>query len=157
LFVLLEYTCSWGGEVEILLLAELLMIQISVVQIETLSILTYSPPSNITPKCRVYLLYTGQHYDSIVSSNGSRTESQFPADDSRDCDAIECARTHKQAWEEDLRKRIRKRIKCLGCNTIVTDTAAFQVHCEEIEHDDEFCYECEEIEVEEVVQSPDDD
>ena len=127
------------------------------VQIETLTILTYSPPDGVSSRGRVYLLYTGQHYDVLIDADTARSNYLFPSDDSHDLAAIECARTHKQEWEEALRTRMRKRIKCLGCGVVVVSTDAFQLHCEEVDHDDDFCYDCEEIEVVEVVATPDDD
>jgi hypothetical protein len=84
---------------------------------------------------------------------------RFSPDDSKDEAAIACARTHKQAWEDDLRTRLRKRIKCLGCGCVVKDAEAFQQHCEDVEHDDDFCYECEEdiVTVTEMVATADAD
>ena len=135
--------------------------KISVVQMETLTVLTYSPPSLIESSpsyatCQIYLLYTGQHYDALMSSDLRRT-GRFAPDSSHDEAAIACAHTHKQAWEDNLRTRMRKRIKCLGCNCVVMDTTAFQKHCSEVEHDEDFCYECEDIEVTEMVATADAD
>lgn len=152
-FFFLLVSFSWGGEIEVLLLAELCQVQISVVQIETLSILTYSP-SDATHCDQIYLLYTGQHYDSLIAasdSDDSDRTCRFPGGGSYDEAALACARTHKQAWEDNLRTRLRKRIKCLGCNAIVKDAEAFQQHCDEVEHADDFCYDCEDIEVTEMV------
>mmetsp|Transcript_18251 Transcript_18251/g.34139 ORF Transcript_18251/g.34139 Transcript_18251/m.34139 type:complete len:217 (+) Transcript_18251:70-720(+) len=148
---------SWGGEIEILILAEIWSIQVSVVQIETLTILTYSPPEHIPSRGRIYLLYTGQHYDVLIDADSVRSNYLFPTDDSYDSAALECAGVHKQEWEDALRTRKRKRIKCVGCGVVVVDTDAFQRHCEEVDHDDDFCYDCEEIEVVEMVATPDDD
>ena len=122
---------------------------------ETLSILSYEPPST-SFHYQIYLIYTGQHYDALVGSAPERL-TRFDVDESNNEDAIACARLHKAAWEENLRTRLRKRIKCLGCEAILNNIAAFQQHCSEVEHDDEFCYDCEEVEVKEIVDSPEDD
>ena len=36
-------------------------------------------------------------------------------------------------------------IRCCGCGAKLVDAAAFQVHCAEVKHDDDFALECEEI------------
>jgi hypothetical protein len=43
---------------------------------------------------------------------------------------------------------VRKMLKCAGCGALCGDTAAFQAHCEEVEHGDDFASECEEVEME---------
>lgn len=142
--------CSWGGEVEILIIAELFQVQISVVQIETLSSLIYRPPLPRTHESccdfpMIYLLYTGQHYDSLVSSDDRRS-GIFPADGSYDEPALACARSHRAAWESNIKSLKRRRIKCGGCGAVVNDAASFQQHCIEVEHSEEFSFECEDIE-----------
>lgn len=99
---------SWGGEVEIMILAELNGVQISVIHLDSLTLLTYSP-SNPQACGRIYLLYTGQHYDALLGDRGTRVFSS-PVDAA----ALACATRYKQAWDAELRTRIRKRIKCLG-------------------------------------------
>lgn len=146
-----------GGEVEIQILAEIKNVHISVVQLQTLGVLTYSPPNPQASKGRIYILYTGQHYDAIVAEGGD--EKLFPNSEAGriEVEAIKCAQAHKIAWDEQLRTRIRKKIKCTGCEAILDDSEAFQTHCLTVEHDDEFCYDCEEIQVTEQVDSPDED
>ena len=57
---------------------------------------------------------------------------------SREAAALELARTHnKQAAERALEKRV-NRLKCSGCGAILNDAAAFQEHCNTVEHDDDF-------------------
>jgi hypothetical protein len=36
-------------------------------------------------------------------------------------------------------------LKCGGCGAICADTEAFQAHCSEVEHDDDFMFECDEV------------
>lgn len=40
-------------------------------------------------------------------------------------------------------------LKCGGCGSICADTSAFQQHCQEGEHDEDFGYDCEEVMVDE--------
>lgn len=148
---------SWGGENEILILAELFDIQISVVQLETLSILTYSPPKMTENLKRIYILYTGQHYDAIIDEDNQRFV--FEADDYAIYDslALSCAEFHKLAWEVSLKTRSRKRIKCMECQAILKDNEDFKDHCSNTIHSDDFAYDCEDIEVFETVDNVDDD
>mmetsp|Transcript_530 Transcript_530/g.598 ORF Transcript_530/g.598 Transcript_530/m.598 type:complete len:222 (+) Transcript_530:159-824(+) len=155
----LNLNTSWGGENEILILAELFDIQISVIQIETLSILTYSPPNvteNVNTK-RIYILYTGQHYDAIIDEDNQQY--MFESDDYAVYDtlALSCAEDHKLAWEISLKTRSRKRIKCLECQALLKDIEDFKDHCNNTVHSDDFAYDCEDIEVLETVDNTDDD
>ena len=149
---------SWGGEIEILILCDLCQVEISVVSIETTNTLTYSPTTSEC-KGRIYVLYNGQHYDAMVSLDG---ESLFPLTDPIACGAHEshakaCAAELKAEFEKSLRRRVRQRIKCLGCDAIVADGKAFEEHCNVIEHAEDFAYDCENVEVEETVLNADDD
>ena len=58
----------WGGEPEIVMLSEHFGVEIVVVSCESLSFLRYGEGA---AKGRVYLLYTGQHYDPLVRPRGS--------------------------------------------------------------------------------------
>lgn len=149
---------SWGGEIEILIISELKDVQISVVQIDSLNVLTYSPPSSLLSQRRIYILYTGQHYDALMVDGCTIFDANNATEiGKREELAVECARSHRKAWEEMLRTRTRKRIRCLGCQAVVVDAAAFQAHCMEVEHADDFCFDCEDIEVVEKVENPTDD
>ena len=46
------------------------------------------------------------------------------------------------------RVRREKRIKCDGCGALLLDGEAFQKHCAEVDHDDEFAFTCTEVVVE---------
>ena len=62
-----------GGENEISILAELTQHEIAVVSLIGSNILTYSPhtsPKEGCPRMRVYILYTGQHYDALLGAEG---------------------------------------------------------------------------------------
>ena len=63
-------------------------------------------------------------------------------------------RRHYPLHDSTIRKRPRrakqrrvKRIKCGGCGVLLDDSTAFQEHCMEVEHDDDFAFDCEEVEV----------
>lgn len=156
----LELDSSWGGEIEILILAEIKGVQISIVQLETLRILSYSPPNMDSCCGRIYLLYTGQHYDALVGNGDLPTYifhvSQNDGNDCNDSLALACAKHLKHEWETNLRTRTRKRIKCSGCSAILKDASDFQQHCNSVEHDDDFCYDCEDVEITEIVENVDD-
>ena len=49
------------------------------------------------------------------------------------------------------------RIKCLGCETILKDGKEFQEHCMAVEHDEDFAFDCEEVEIVEMVENPTDE
>jgi len=61
---------SWGGETEIVMLAQHYGRQVVVVSCETLTTLVYHPDdndnNNKTATEQVWILYTGQHYDPLV-------------------------------------------------------------------------------------------
>lgn len=99
-------------------------------------------------------MYNGQHYDAIVSSDG---KTMFPLGEEANNEiALSCAAAHKERREAELRTRVRKKIKCMGCNAILLPNE-FQSHCSEVEHGDDFSYECEDVEVTEIVQNVTDD
>lgn len=163
---------SWGGENEILILSVLKKVQIVVIPLDSLVPLVYSPSSY---DGKIYLMYTGQHYDAFVQplvgegSGDIHIRTVFPVDststtnttttdtDEATVAAVTCAREHVNEWERQLRQRTRKRIKCLGCGSVMLNASDFQRHCGEVEHGDSFSYECEDIEVIEVVENPNDD
>jgi len=44
-------------------------------------------------------------------------------------------------------QRRAKKLKCGGCGALLNDSEAFAAHCGEVEHDDDFTYDCSEVEV----------
>jgi ubiquitin thioesterase OTU1 len=147
---------SWGGEIEINILSEIKNICICVIPLENLRPLRYSPPS---PRGVIFLIYTGQHYDAIIDSS-FQTLFTFENEDelsSLEQLAVECCRIEREKWEQELRTRKRKKIQCSGCGIILDNGFDFQKHCEEVEHSDDFCYECEEVDIIEMVENPTDD
>jgi hypothetical protein len=59
--------------------------------------------------------------------------------------ALECARRHARLAAERASQRTVKKIKCGGCGAVVDDAESFQAHCSEVDHDDDFAYDCSEV------------
>lgn len=147
---------NWGGEIELSILAEHFALELCVVSMEAFWIL----PFPFGDKGRAYLLYTGQHYDPLV---GVPNEDSPIADETRlfavgdttlEPQALDCARLHARVAAERASQRTVKKIKCGGCGAVVEDADAFQAHCGEVEHDDDFCFDCTEVEVVEAGGDP---
>ena len=139
---------NWGGESEILALAAHYGRRVAVVSADAL--LTYGDAG---PTC--YLLYTGTHYDCLLGAGGARSfDGGAPPDFEAACRAVaEAARA--KAAKRDASEVI-YRVRCGGCGAKFVDAAGFQAHCAEVEHDDDFCYECDDI-FEAVYDDDDDD
>lgn len=142
----------WGGEAEVVALAKHYQLEVALVSCASLQVLCYGSDA---PDCkgRVYILYTGQHYDPIVAG---ATGEVLPAEEQRqfakgdgalDTQAIELARKHNEDAAKKASQRRAKKIKCGGCGALLDDSEAFATHCMEVEHDDDFAYDCEEVEV----------
>jgi len=137
----------WGGEPEVLMLAQHFGVDIVLTSCETLRSSTYAPPGS---SARIFILYTGQHYDPLVGVGGAGELRKLPLDaplDSLAAGAVEIAREHNAEVERRRKQKRVKRLQCGGCGAIVADNAAFQAHCGEVEHADDFTYECEQVEV----------
>lgn len=88
----------WGGEQEILVLARHYCLEIVVVCCRSVKTLCYGS----TEGClgRIYVLYTGQHYDPIIAGSAndvapSLEQRRFPkCDQSLEAEVIELARAH---------------------------------------------------------------
>ena len=160
---------QYGGEIEILILAEKFKTKISVVDCQVGSraqLLTYGPDEATT---RIYMAYSGRHYDALVTTQRRDgevddetctrrfSEDQCTGEGGVDTLAKLFADTERDREQIDLLTRIRKKIKCGGCGALLADNEAFQTHCTEVEHDDDFAYDCEEVEVRETVANVDDD
>ena len=126
----------WGGEPELLMLAEHFNVAVSLASCETNRLLHYAPASGEPPN-RIWLLYTGQHYDPLVGADGAR-RLDAGADEARGAAALEIAAQHTaEAARRAAEKRVKK-LKCGGCGALLADGIAFQAHCAEVEHDDDF-------------------
>jgi hypothetical protein len=153
---------EWGGEVEIITLARHFGVKIVMVSCENLRSSEYAPEegSNKT----IFLLYTGQHYDPIVSapedaaalSHSARAEVEQRifsgsadelSESSMISSMIDMATAHNEDQKKKLKQRRQKKIKCLDCGAMCNDGVAFGLHCESVEHSDDFAFLCEEVEV----------
>ena len=150
---------NYGGAIEIFILADFLQVTINIINLqqENLTVIPYPPEAPVEEgkKRNIYILYTGQHYDAIVSATDGRSMFEFSDDESvkaLDALAISLATEEKRKWELALRTRQRKKIKC-SCGVIVDDAEAFKVHATTVDHGDDWGYECSDIVVEEVVSS----
>lgn len=142
----------WGGENEIIVLAEYYNVEVCVISCETQGTLVYGRCTSAV--ARVYILYTGQHYDPLVGADSPSTPEaeeikRFTIGGSAELDsaALLIAEEHAVEAAKRAKQRRVKRIKCGGCDAVLADAAAFQSHCGEYEHDDDFCYDCSEVEV----------
>jgi ribA/ribD-fused uncharacterized protein len=143
----IKNTFHWGGENEILTLASHFNVSVMVISCESLTTLTYGEGNS---GGRIHILYTGQHYDPLVQADGPleiRIFSDQLLSPDIEAAAIEIAKAHNETRAKEAAQKKVKRIKCGGCGAILDDSAAFQEHCGAIEHDDDFAYDCEEIEV----------
>lgn len=102
----------------------------------------------------VHSCASGQHYDPMVfAPEGAATPveqevRQFPVGDTaNDEGALQCAQRELKEKNERAAQRVVKKLKCTGCGAILDDNDAFQAHCGEVEHDDDFAYMCDEIEI----------
>lgn len=144
---------NWGGENEFIAMAKHYAVEVSLVCCETLKVMTYGS-DNAKANARVYILYTGQHYDALVagaSRDVPEAEQQFRfplGDASLEASALELAREHNREAARKAAQRRVKRIRCDGCQALLsTDPGAFQQHCSEVDHDDDFAYTCTDVEV----------
>jgi len=135
----------WGGENEIVELSASYGCRLAIISAESLSVMTYGEGGKVG-----YILYTGSHYDPLVAAPSvdaaASEETRLFASRDEDLESgfIELARTHNVMVALKASQKRVKRIKCVGCGAIVDD---FQAHCGEVEHDDSFAYECEEVEL----------
>ena len=154
---------NWGGETEVVILCEKYGVEIAIVSCESFRTLVYGEGA---PGCagRVFLLYTGQHYDPLVGAPPAAAADEraaavpeaaetrvfapgAPPGAALEESALALARDAAAAAAKKLREKRKKVIKCGGCGALCDDADAFQAHCMEVEHDDDFMYDCEEVEV----------
>jgi len=142
----------WGGENEVLALSRHYGVEVALVSCESLQVMCYGSDHH-NCNSRVYVLYTGQHYDALVAGASADI---LPADETRrfpkgdaslNAQAVELARAHNVEAARKASQRRAKKIKCGGCGALLDDSEAFAVHCGEVDHDDDFAYDCEEVEV----------
>lgn len=149
----------YGGETEILILAQLYQTTIVVVSLQGLTLLAYAPSEYTTEeRRRIYVLYNGQHYDAIVEDmSDGQLRTAFLDSEAEEVDrrVLDLARAEKEKRDLELRTRVRKKIKC-SCGEILDTPAAFEEHALAVEHGDDWGFDCEEVLVEEIVSAPND-
>lgn len=132
------------------MLAKHFKIELVIVSLEGL-ILKYNSEADDL-RGRGYLLYTGQHYDAMVGAAseettvGDETRLHPVGDQGSEVLALAAAKVHKEERDFRATQRVVKKMKC-ECGAIVDDNDAFQVHCAEVEHGDDFSFMCDEVEV----------
>jgi hypothetical protein len=122
----------WGGENEIITLAQFYGVEVAVANCETNSVLVYNQHSKNTtaPEAevtgRVYILYTGQHYDPLVGDTTPEETKRFPISSSNttntqeaEADALRIAAEHNVEAARKAKQRRVKRIKCGGCDAVL--------------------------------------
>lgn len=87
----------WGGEPEVLMLAGHFGVEIVVCSCESLIFLRYRAEECLPPRGRVYLLYTGQHYDPLIGADGTLAFESAPAAEVLEEAALAIAREHNEA------------------------------------------------------------
>eukprot|EP00965_Chrysotila_dentata_P179586 5929503-Pleurochrysis_carterae.AAC.4 len=139
----------WGGEPEIVILSNIYNVDVALISCETLRETRYPAKEGVG---LIFLLYTGQHYDPLTGDGEVETlkfPSDIPADifDSLCRSGISIAEQHNaEAAKRAAEKRV-KRLQCGGCGAILDNSSAFQQHCAAVEHDEDFIYDCEEVEI----------
>lgn len=143
----------WGGEPEIVVLSEHYKVEIAIVSCEMMSTIVYGEGAS---RGRIYVLYTGSHYDPLVAAASSDV---LPCDETKiqtlgkstelETAAIDIARKHVAEAARKAAQKTVKKIKCGGCGVLLDSSEAFQAHCmdETIMHDDDFSFDCSEVEV----------
>jgi len=131
---------NWGGEHEVICLADHYRRRVAVVSAD--ATLTYGDAGPTA-----YLFYTGTHYDALVGECGGEETRRFAGGGGEAFEAAcaALARTHRDAAARREASEKIYTIKCSGCGAKLADAAAFQAHCGEVEHDDDFAYDCETI------------
>ena len=131
---------NWGGEHEIIALANHFRRRVCVVSADATLNYGSSGPT-------IYILYTGTHYDPLVGLRDGAETPQFldGAGAAFEAAARDIAVRHREkVARRDASEKI-YRIRCCGCGTKLVDSDAFQAHCGEVEHGDDFAFECEDI------------
>jgi hypothetical protein len=153
---------EWGGEVELVTLARHFGVKVTIVSCENLRSSEYAPDEGSGKT--IFILYTGQHYDPIVTAPANAAElsdsaraaveqrifigsSDEPSADNIVSSMIQMAIAHNELQKKKLKQRRQKKIKCLDCGALCNDSIAFGLHCDSVEHSEEFAYLCEEVEV----------
>jgi ubiquitin thioesterase OTU1 len=119
---------TWGGQVELQVLSQYLNIQIAAIDIETGTLLLF----NDNAKQRIYLIYSGIHYDCLEDSS-TRTQTQFSATNTEIKQrAEEAARIQrKQGRFTNIRSFS---LSCADCGQHFVGAAEASDHAKETRH-----------------------
>jgi len=145
---------NWGGEPEIVELTSHYKVEAAIVNCQSMRVEAYGQGQQ-NPRGRIYLLYTGQHYDPLVGGrpgySSSEEQKVLPAGSNPEMEAacLQIAREHMEQAAKRAAQKWVKKVKCLGCGTLVDNAQEFQAHCmdADVVHPDDFAFECEEVEV----------
>ena len=116
---------NWGGEHEIIALANHFQLCVCVVSADATT-LRYGDQGST-----IYLLYTGTHYDPLVGLRDGAETSQFlgGAGDAFEAAARDIAVAHREeVARRDASEKI-YRYRCRCCREKLVDATEFQVHC----------------------------
>ncbi|CAL8120107.1 unnamed protein product [Orchesella dallaii] len=124
---------SWGGGIELSILAEFYGMQISVVDTQSLHISNFGEDQNYSQ--RIFIIYDGIHYDPLYfeSFNGGTTRTIFEVNDIQMNDlAMQLAReAHASNQFTDLKNFS---LRCQNCNTLLKGQEEAQAHAKKTAH-----------------------
>jgi ubiquitin thioesterase OTU1 len=124
---------TWGGEVEVGVLAGYFKVEIAVVDIRTTNIYVYGSGGGQ----RVYLLYDGIHYDALVRSTqdspSDDDQTMFPPDDAASWEQSKAIASHLKRRTQfvDLAGFD---LKCLDCGVGLRGQKGAQEHAKGTGH-----------------------
>jgi ubiquitin thioesterase OTU1 len=124
---------SWGGGIELAILAEFYGIQISVVDTQSLHISSFGEDQNYGQQ--MFIIYDGIHYDPLYLEplTGGATMTMFPTSNARMMDlAMQLAReAHASNQFTDLKNFS---LRCQICNTLLKGQEDAQAHAKKTTH-----------------------
>eukprot|EP01062_Namystynia_karyoxenos_P050194 TRINITY_DN38919_c0_g1_i1.p1 TRINITY_DN38919_c0_g1~~TRINITY_DN38919_c0_g1_i1.p1 ORF type:complete len:279 (+),score=65.71 TRINITY_DN38919_c0_g1_i1:78-839(+) len=151
---------SWGGGVELAVLARHYGVAITVGSPGPGGGALHTVAGSGDCGRRILLLYTGSHYDPVVgvaeedSPVTEETRIFHTADGAEAVDAQLCDLAAALGADHAATARA---VRCLGCGALCRDAQAFQAHCGEVQHGEDFAFECEEVAREDILIDGDDD
>mmetsp|Transcript_55091 Transcript_55091/g.131283 ORF Transcript_55091/g.131283 Transcript_55091/m.131283 type:complete len:314 (+) Transcript_55091:80-1021(+) len=131
-----EWICrseSWGGSIELMVLAEKLGVQLSAVDIKSLRVDNY--PHEGPYKHRAYVLYDGIHYDAVIGCSGpgdAEVRIFDPADDTTLSKVMGLAAELQQL--KQFTDTANFTLQCQQCFALLTGEAEAQKHGNETGH-----------------------
>jgi len=125
---------SWGGGIELAILAEFYSIQISVLDTQSLHISNFGEDRNYSQ--RIFLIYDGIHYDPLYFepfNQGGNTATMFDVNSTRVTDmAMQVAQeAHASNQFTDLKNFS---LRCQVCNTLLKGQEEAQAHAKKTAH-----------------------